>query len=79
MTKTFTKNDLVRYVYKELNEEEQNQIKNSAIQDPELEDSIKELEATRDSLNNVMASPSQRSVDNILSFSRDYEATGVSE
>ena len=79
MTKTFTKNDLVRFVYKELSEEEHNQIKNSAIQDPELEDSIKELEVTRDSLNNVMASPSQRSIDNILAFSRDYEATGVSE
>lgn len=79
MTKTFTKNDVVRFVYKELSEEEQNQIKNSAIQDPELEDSIKELEATRDSLNKVMASPSQQSIDNILAFSRDYEATGVSE
>lgn len=79
MTKTFTKNDVVRFVYKELSEEEQNQIKNSAIQDPELEDSIKELEATRDSLNKVMASPSQQSIDHILAFSRDYEATGVSE
>ncbi len=79
MTKTFTKNDVVRFVYKELSEEEQNQIKNSAVQDPELEDSIKELEATRDNLNKVMASPSQKSIDNILAFSRDYEATGVSE
>lgn len=79
MTKTFTKNDLVRFVYKELKEEEQNQITNSAIQDAELEEAIKELEATRDSLDNVMASPSQKSVDHILAFSRDYEATGVSE
>lgn len=79
MTKTFTKNDLVRFVYKELSEEEQNQIENSAIQDSELQDSIKELEATRDRLDNVMTSPSQRSIDNILAFSEDYEATGVSE
>lgn len=79
MTKTFTKNDLVRFVYKELSEEEQNQIKNSAIQDPELEDSLKELEETKENLNKVMASPSQRSVDNILAFSRDFEATRVSE
>lgn len=79
MIKTFTKNDLVRFVYKELSEEEQNQIKNSAIQDPEVEDSLKELEETKENLNKVMASPSQRSIDNILTFSRDFEATGVSE
>ena len=79
MTKTFTKNDLVRFVYRELSEEEQNQIRNWVIQDPELEDSIKELEATRDSLNKVLVSPSQRSINHILNFSRDYQATGVSE
>ncbi len=79
MTKTFTKNDLVRFVYKELSEEAQEQVKYSAIQDPELEDSIKELEETRDRLNEVMVSPSKPSVDKILAFSRDYEATGVSE
>lgn len=79
MTKTFTKNDLVRFVYKELTAEEQAQIKNSAIQDNELDESIKEMEETRDLLNDVMVSPPQSSVNKILAFSRDYEATGVSE
>lgn len=79
MTKTFTKNDLIRSVYNELTAEEQAQIERTAIQDPAVEESLKELEETRDSLNELMVSAPQRSVDKILAYSRDYEATGVSE
>lgn len=79
MIKTFTENDLIRSVYNELTSDEQAQIERTAIQDPAVEDSLKELEETRDSLNELMVSPPQRCIDNILAFSRDYEATKVSE
>lgn len=79
MTKTFTKNDLIRSVYNGLTLDEQAQIERTAIQDPAVEDSLKELEETRDALNEVMVSPPQRSIDKILAYSRNYEATGVSE
>ena len=79
MTKTFTKNDLIRFVYNELSPEEHTQIALTAIQDPTVEDSIKELEEARESLQEVMLRAPQRAVDNILAYSRDYEAAGVSE
>lgn len=73
MIKTFTQDDLVRYIYQETTAEESIEIKTALIFDEELSDQLNELMKTVDLLKQVQVKPSESSIDKILSYSRSYD------
>ena len=77
MIKTFTKNDLIRFLYDELTEQESKELEQLLITDSELRSELEELKAVHKGLNKVTYSPSKDSVDKILEFSRQYTKQSV--
>jgi hypothetical protein len=70
MIKTFTQNDLIRYLYHETSERETTEINKALICDSELQNQYKELIATKNQLETAQLMPSAVAVENILSYSR---------
>ena len=70
MTKTFTQNDLIRYLYHETSETETKEINKSLICDSGLQEQFKELLATKSQLDSARLQPSQDTVRNILDYAR---------
>ncbi|MFY0600905.1 MAG: hypothetical protein JXR03_14620 [Cyclobacteriaceae bacterium] len=73
MTKTFTENDLVRFLYGELNEEESAELKQALITSPALQEELNNLQEVTNGLKKVSYKPSRKSLDRILDFSKGYE------
>ncbi|MFT6969534.1 MAG: hypothetical protein ACJAXX_000091 [Roseivirga sp.] len=73
MIKTFTQNDLIRYVYQETLEEENIEIDTAAIFDEALADELHALKRTMSALDAVERIPSFKSIDKILSYSKSYD------
>lgn len=75
MTKTFTYDDVVRYVYSETTDEENLLIVEAlAINDDLMNFYLDSLELQKQ-MNLIMRSPSNRSVSRILDFSYSYPST----
>lgn len=70
MTKTFTQDDVIRYVYNETTELEKKELEKALICDLELQDKYKELVAMKQQLDKGMKRPSDKVVDNILNYSK---------
>ncbi|RED98948.1 anti-sigma factor [Marinoscillum furvescens] len=77
MTKTFTKNDLVRFLYDELTNDEKRALAQALLTDNELQNELDLLRSTMTELSKVSYKPSQRSVDKILEFSKGYHKQSV--
>lgn len=73
MTKTFTKNDLIRYLYRETSEKEETEINKALICDTELLAVYNELCLMKKGIDNATMEPSPASVLNILSYARTIE------
>ncbi len=73
MIKTFTQDDLVRYIYQETTPEESIEIETALIFDETLSETYNELCNTVESLKAVNLSPSHNIVDKILSYSKSYD------
>jgi hypothetical protein len=73
MTKTFTQNDLIRYLYHETSATETTEINKALICDSELQEQFKELTATKSQLDAVRLQPSPACIDNILSYARGLQ------
>ena len=73
MIKTFTQDDLVRYIYQETNAEETIEIETALIFDEGLSDRYNELSKTVDLLKQVQVKPSESCIDKILSYSKSYD------
>jgi len=74
MIKTFTENDLVRFLYDEVNEEERADIRESLLTDIQLQDQIGELRRVMESLDAfVMKAPSE-AVSRILYASKNLQS-----
>lgn len=73
MTKTFTENDLVRFLYGELNTAETSALTHALITSPTLQEELNNLRDVMDELKKVKYKPSKKSVDQILEFSKGYE------
>ena len=73
MIKTFTQDDLVRYIYQETTTEESVEIEMALIFDEALAEKYSELTKTVDLLTQVKVKPSDQSIDKILSYSRSYD------
>ena len=73
MIKTFTQNDLIRFLYHETSEEETKEINQALLCDNELQAQYKELNAMVQVLDQAKLSPSAGSVQNILNYARGLQ------
>jgi hypothetical protein len=73
MIKTFTQNDLIRFLYHETSEEETKEINKALLCESELQEQYKELSALRKELDAMRLEPSATSVQNILNYARGLQ------
>ena len=73
MTKTFTQNDLIRFIYHETTEKEAQEINLELSFDQELQLQYRELLLTKNSLEKAQLEPSQVAVENILLYAHGLE------
>ncbi|MFL5731358.1 MAG: hypothetical protein ACJ75J_17855 [Cytophagaceae bacterium] len=77
MTKTFTRNDVIRYVYNELTKTEKKEIEQAMLVDPDLAEEFYELSTAKSSLNRIVKQPSDRVIDKILHYSKSLSLRTV--
>ena len=70
MHKTFTKEDLLRYLYGEMNREEQKELCSVFLEDNTLQAEFLELKEAKECLNKGRLSPSKFAVNNIMSYAK---------
>ena len=70
MHKTFTKKDLLRYLYGEMNREEQQELRLVILEDNTLQAQLLALNEAKDCLNRGRVSPSAFTVNNIMSYAK---------
>ena len=70
MIRTFTQDDLLRYVYHETSEQETSEIEQALLCDADLQLKFKEMCMVINALDVAKCSPSDRVVDNILNYSK---------
>lgn len=72
MIKTFTQDDVVRYIYEETSEEENAEIISAMLFDDELADTYSSFREIFSSLDLAIKAPSDRTIDAITSYSKSY-------
>lgn len=77
MIKTFTPDDLVRYLYKETSEKENKEILHALLCDADLLDMFKQLAAVKKELNHIFKVPSDRVVNKILQYSKSFHLHSI--
>ncbi len=73
MIKTFTENDLVRFLYNELSNKESEEIERAILTDNVLQEQISTLRKLHKDMDRLQVSPSGKTVQKILEFSKGYE------
>jgi hypothetical protein len=73
MIKTFTQNDLMRYLYQETTEEEAREISKALVCDPQLQSLYMELSTLKNEMDKIKLEPSSSTVLNILSYSKSLQ------
>ncbi|WKK82445.2 hypothetical protein [Marivirga arenosa] len=79
MTKIFTHDDLIRYVYEETEPEENRQIKLALNEDMELLDQYHELLWLKKQMDGGMMNPSEKTINTILEYSKAVNLHPVKE
>ena len=69
MTKTFTPNDVIRYLYKETTQTENQELEKAMICHAELLDQYVQVESVKTLLDSIKKSPSARVIQDILDYS----------
>ncbi len=72
MIKTFTNDDVIRYVYEETSEEENLLIEETMMAEPDLMTFFLDTLDTCSLLNRVERKPREQTVQNILAYSQHY-------
>lgn len=70
MIKTFTQNDLIRYLYHETTEKEEQEIDKALLSDSELRSMYTSMSAIKKEMDSAQLEPSPTTVLNILSYAR---------
>lgn len=73
MTKTFTPNDVLRYLYKETSSVENVEIEEALLVSSELLDQYVQLTSIKEQLDKVRKSPSDRTIEAILEYSKSQD------
>lgn len=71
MIKTFTQDDVIRYVYHETNERETLEIEKALLCDDKLQDVYKQITGVISQLDHKMKMPSQVAINNILNYAKN--------
>ncbi len=77
MTKTFTQNDVIRYIYGEIPDDEKLAFENAMICDTELLDLFHELRNVKNQLNLIKKNPRSHVIKNILDYSKSLNLHSV--
>ena len=70
MIKTFTQDDVIRYVYQETSELETKEIRKALLCDAKLEEMYKDILSMKADLDKAQKSPSDNVINNILNYSK---------
>ena len=70
MIKTFTENDLIRFLYNELSNKESEEIERAILTDDVLQEQISTLRKLHKDMDRLQVSPSGKTVQKILEFSK---------
>jgi hypothetical protein len=75
MTQTFTstQNDVVRYLYNETSNQENTLVEEALLFDKELLNFYLDCSDLKSGLDKIQLSPSDRAIERILSYSKNYE------
>ncbi|MBL3657811.1 hypothetical protein [Fulvivirga sediminis] len=73
MIKTFTQDDIIRFIYSEMSAAEIDEMKQAMLCDAELEEQYKELLAITNFLDNSVSNPSDTVVSNIINYSKSLD------
>ena len=71
MIQTFTQHDVIRYVYQETTETEDLLIQDGFVHDPEMLEFYLDMLDVKAGLDKSYRQPSERSIENVLAYSRD--------
>jgi len=74
MTKTFTQDDIIRYLYADNTKEERSEFEQALMCDNNLLDEYHQLRAVIKEIGKVELEPSQSVVDNILNYSKSLNS-----
>lgn len=74
MIKTFTPNDVIRYIYKETSAEESKLIAYSLLTDTELRTFYEEIIGMKQEISKLIKEPSDKTIGHILTFSREFHS-----
>jgi hypothetical protein len=75
MTKTFTQNDVLRYVYDEVSHEEKKEIECALLFDESLSEFYSDIADLKRAINKTTKHPSNRVIQNILNYSQSFPQT----
>ena len=78
MIATFTRNDIIRYVYLETSEEENSLIQQTLLTETKLQQFYEEMLEIKQVLDQSQANPSERALQNILAYSRNFNVSRIS-
>ena len=70
MTKTFTHDDVIRYLYNETSDEEKKELEQALICDNQLLDKYKELSGVVRKIEEATVDPSEKTIESILNYSK---------
>ena len=73
MTKVFTQNDLIRYLYRETTEKEEKEIRKALLCDSQLQVMYNDLCFLKNEMDKGKLEPSSSTVLNILSYSKSLQ------
>lgn len=72
MIKTFTQDDVIRYVYEETSEEESLLIEDALMSEPDLMTFFLDTLELRALMNRIERQPRQQTLQNVFDYSRNY-------
>ncbi|WP_266368482.1 hypothetical protein [Tellurirhabdus rosea] len=75
MIKTFTNDDVIRYVYEETTSEENHLIEDALMAEPDLMLFYLDTLEIKMLMNKIERQPSERTLQNIFEFSRNYSGS----
>lgn len=75
MIATFTHDDIIRYVYLETTQEENFLIEQTLLTESHLQHFYEEMLETKHDLDRTTARPSDKAIQNILAFSREFPSS----
>ena len=77
MIKTFTQNDLIRYIYQETSDQENKDIEEALLFDNKLFDAYRKIMEVNEELERFEKSPSEKVINKILNYSKSFNLHSV--